>query len=782
MKQQNTYDNLINEFFKALELRDFEQTDETLQKLRGLGSRHDKYRFWANYLAGVLEQEKNNDWAKAEEIFDQVLAEHPPKEIEALIYLSQGIAYQRLGRWPQCLEVSTKSVLLWEALEQPLRKATLYRQIAIACFGGYLAGDFSMEKLDEGRIKCQDALAILQSPSVTSNDIGLYEFDRELYVAMTYEVLGTIENCAGNFQLASEHFGHHLRIAEKRKSQFHIGMASWHLADTLHLSDLSQKNYILSLYDTAIAIFQHMHERLFEFQTLAAKGTLHRKLQMPADAIACYGHSLSLLENIRHNISSELGRRDFFAKVVKIHDNAILAESALGNSVAAFRNAELARSRTFADALNDPNNRVSGSRVVSTLSLSLQEQVPADCILLEFHCLGLLKPSGGQTSERQAVIDVLYPGARTLLFVVTNESVRVIDLEIDPNDLIQADLDKPVEEYYLTSQIRQALYQKLIAPAAHLLQNKRRLYIIPHGPLHYVPFHALIAPDGDTLLRADGPEIVYAPSATILFREMTPPAPVPGVCLAVGYNGDEGWQLRFAEDEAAHIAHMARGQALVGATSKKAALYAQAPNFQALHFSCHGEFDPDSPLDSRLHIGPNETLTGQEIMDNLRLNCNLVTLSACESGLSRVQRGDELYGLIRAFMYAGAPAIIATLWRVDERSTLIFAQKFYEMVQQELPYATALKAAQLYLRNLTRREAMQILSTHMADDESEDALVLADKYLKGLAPVAESTQSEFIDAASSANADDDEKIFAAPRYWAPFVLIGDPHIRRRAEQ
>ncbi|MEZ4660856.1 MAG: CHAT domain-containing protein [Caldilineaceae bacterium] len=385
-------------------------------------------------------------------------------------------------------------------------------------------------------------------------------------------------------------------------------------------------------------------------------------------------------------------------------------------------------------------------------------------------------------TEQQAANNVLYPTPKTLLIAITKGDISVFDLELSPNTLLSSNLDQPVEQIFLPAQIRQALYQKLIAPAAHLLQNKRRLYIIPHGPLHYVPFHALIAPDGDTLLCEDGPEIVYAPSATILFREMTPPPLVPGTCLAVGYNGDEGWQLRFAEDEAAHIAHMAGGQSLVGEMIKKAALYKQAPNFQALHFSCHGEFDPDSPLDSRLHIGPNETLTGQEIMDNLHLNCNLVTLSACESGLSRVQRGDELYGLIRAFMYAGAPAIIATLWRVDERSTLIFAQKFYALIQQDVSYATALKAAQLYLRNLTRREAMAILAAHMDDDESEDALLLADKYLKGLAPVVESTEAETASDASSTSRDDDEKIFADPRYWAPFVLIGDPHIQRQAEQ
>src|SRR5262249_47138860 len=146
-----------------------------------------------------------------------------------------------------------------------------------------------------------------------------------------------------------------------------------------------------------------------------------------------------------------------------------------------------------------------------------------------------------------------------------------------------------------------------------------------------------------------------------------------------------------------------------GPALKKATLYQQAPACRLLHFSCHGEFDSVSPLESALHIASTETLTGQEIIDNLHLNCDLVTLSACESGLSIVQRGDELYGLIRAFMYAGAPALIATLWRVDERSTLIFAEKFYQSFLAGASYAAALKEAQLFLKNLTRSEALTIL-------------------------------------------------------------------------
>ena len=86
------------------------------------------------------------------------------------------------------------------------------------------------------------------------------------------------------------------------------------------------------------------------------------------------------------------------------------------------------------------------------------------------------------------------------------------------------------------------------------------------------------------------------------------------------------------------------------------------------------------------------------MLDGLRLRCELVTLSACESGLSTVRRGDELMGLVRAFMLAGAPAVVATLWRVDERSTRLLMERFYRDLSSGADPATALHRAQIYLR------------------------------------------------------------------------------------
>jgi CHAT domain-containing protein len=134
-----------------------------------------------------------------------------------------------------------------------------------------------------------------------------------------------------------------------------------------------------------------------------------------------------------------------------------------------------------------------------------------------------------------------------------------------------------------------------------------------------------------------------------------------------------------------------------------------------------------------------------------------------------------LYGLIRAFMYAGAPAIIAMLWRVDERSTLIFAEKFYQSVQQGSSYPAAFKEAQLYLKRLTRKAAADILTRHRTDagvDLPGGSSIPAGKYRQSAnTPHSHTGISDKRLLGETEN----DAIFADPKYWAPFVLIGDPY-------
>ena len=130
------------------------------------------------------------------------------------------------------------------------------------------------------------------------------------------------------------------------------------------------------------------------------------------------------------------------------------------------------------------------------------------------------------------------------------------------------------------------------------------------------------------------------------------------------------------------------------------------------HFSCHGYYNPDYPLASGLvlqpdgdgaeEVGVGRLLTARQVME-MRLRAELICLSACESGSSKVAEGDELLGLIRALLHAGASSIVASLWRVDAATTRDFMVAFYRRLREQylasrtIDKADALRQAQLQL-------------------------------------------------------------------------------------
>jgi len=103
-------------------------------------------------------------------------------------------------------------------------------------------------------------------------------------------------------------------------------------------------------------------------------------------------------------------------------------------------------------------------------------------------------------------------------------------------------------------------------------------------------------------------------------------------------------------------------------------------NFRYLHFATHGEFDEEEPLASRLILGPDDSndgsLTVGEIYD-LELDADLVTLSACETGIGQIANGDDVVGLTRGFLYAGSRAVVASLWPVSDQATERLMREFY---------------------------------------------------------------------------------------------------------
>lgn len=249
------------------------------------------------------------------------------------------------------------------------------------------------------------------------------------------------------------------------------------------------------------------------------------------------------------------------------------------------------------------------------------------------------------------------------------------------------------------------LYQGLLTPLESEIRQARRLVIVPHNALHYMPFQALY--DGEAYL-CERQEISYIPGANVL-RYCQPSAP-PAIgdtpssncnLLAIGHSFQG--RLPFTVQEAEMIAGMWHGEALLEDRATVGELRRRALDCRILHLAAHGDFRPDNPLFSGLALADG-WLTTLDIF-NLRLSSALVTLSACQSGRSVVGGGDELLGLMRSFLAAGASALVSTLWAVEDRSTAQLMSTFYNYLSQGQRKGAALRQAQLDLMHDTQESA-----------------------------------------------------------------------------
>ena len=189
------------------------------------------------------------------------------------------------------------------------------------------------------------------------------------------------------------------------------------------------------------------------------------------------------------------------------------------------------------------------------------------------------------------------------------------------------------------------------------------------------------------------------PAATVLtfLKDRTGPKDRGMLIMANPDLGDPRYDLKYAQAEAVAIAGLIPKTTLLLRNDAKAAVMTSAGGqFGRIHIAAHGVFDPDDPLDSALLLagdGGGLGLLKAANLYDLNLAADLVTLSACETGLGKITRGDDVVGFTRGFLYAGAGSIIATLWQVDDRATMELMVAFYTKLLK------APRAAQLEVRN-----------------------------------------------------------------------------------
>jgi CHAT domain-containing protein/tetratricopeptide (TPR) repeat protein len=233
------------------------------------------------------------------------------------------------------------------------------------------------------------------------------------------------------------------------------------------------------------------------------------------------------------------------------------------------------------------------------------------------------------------------------------------------------------------------LYNQLVAPLRASLQAQH-LIIVPHGPLHFLPFHALR--NGDEYL-SDSYTVSYAPSAT-LFASCQKKITANHGSLVFG----------IPDEHTAHIGKEAESVAALlpcpelclGESANSGVLRERGPEVNFLHIATHGVYRQDNPMFSAIRLGDGY-LNLYDLYD-LRLNAKLVTLSGCATGMNFVAAGDELLGLQRGLFYAGASSLLLSLWDVNDQRTAELMQVFYRSYIQTGDMAGSLQIAMHTLR------------------------------------------------------------------------------------
>ena len=301
-------------------------------------------------------------------------------------------------------------------------------------------------------------------------------------------------------------------------------------------------------------------------------------------------------------------------------------------------------------------------------------------------------------NEDTVLIEFYNDGACLWAFCLDRKKVRVhqLPLTIDGLHLLLGQLQTNMAgALQITSQdpgsrnltrlgqrILQRLYSSLIEPLAQNLLERQRLVIVPYGALHYLPFHLLY--DGSRYL-IENYEVVVLPAAGLV--TLTGPSRGNGA-LVLAHTRDG--RLPQTTVEAQIVNKLFGGTLLTEERANRTAMQTQP--VKILHIAAHGEHRLDQPDLSYLQLADGQLYADDMFQQDL--SYELVTLSACETGRANVAASDELIGLGRGFLYAGAGALLVSLWRVEDISTLKFMEKMYESLSAGASKAAALRQAQ----------------------------------------------------------------------------------------
>ncbi|MBV9280131.1 MAG: CHAT domain-containing protein [Chloroflexi bacterium] len=763
---------------------------------------------------GIMANELTRDWGAAEAHFHQVL-EHPQVEpsLRSRAMMALGLVDRYQGRYHAALHNLEECCRVAEAAGDFALLAKALRNRGIACTEGWMKGQLPRSALD-------DALACHLRSKDISQRCGETELGARAWnnIGAVYKEMGRLDEALAAYRSAlalappAQRYVRNAithNIAEVEELQGH-----WAEAQAAYGEVLATYREIAGDYEVAGALLN--------------LGSVQERRGLTDAAMVSYQEAVAAVESIRARLKAEEARAGFLGTRLAPYERLIaLSCSRPGGEGLAFDMVERAKARAFIELL--AGRPLRPPRAVPKRLLRREQSLrgglshlyrmgpPARSADPVSRRIGALETELEDVYRQMRRLDAQYAGCRTVdplplaevhrrlppgatlleyfgtgdeigCFVINRATAgarmlpgagQAVRRHLALGD--SASMDSPAGDG--RGMEADDLYGALLAPIDGLLDGCEQLYIVPHGLLHYVPLHAL--GDGAPLLQRH--RVAYAPSASILLRDREGPAQARRQdCLALGFNGTN---LRFAELEARCVASATGGVAHLGADATAEALYREGPSHRTLHLACHGTFNPQAPLASGLMLADGK-LDAMSILQGLRLSADLVVLSACDTGRAAVLRGDELMGLARSILYAGASAVLVSLWPVDDLATALLMDAFYRARIDQPPgpdgIAEALRQAQLALRAMSIDEALAACERLRAVDTSGDggAAAWADAALASLQAAAGEAVGARCPALAGRGAHLARWIGAArpaprharkpyehPYYWAAFSLI-----------
>jgi CHAT domain-containing protein len=493
----------------------------------------------------------------------------------------------------------------------------------------------------------------------------------------TYTILGEYREALDAYQQAYDLWSAIGDLANTARVRQYLGQV---------LAILGDQEAALAAYDEALTLQRSIGDRAGEAATLSVMGVLYEATGDNARALNYGLEAVDVLESIYGELKVESLQTAFAAGTAPVYHFVVRKFLVQDNGAEAFLYAERSRARTLLTLLG--NGRINPKGSEKSELIEREVELRGEIVELERQLRDLW--GSPFTNERGSAL------AQVRQELEIRREVESLRAQMKTGLLLPDAWQKPA----------QTLYQWLIGPVEAYLpaanvDSPPALAVIPHEVLHYLPFGLLHAPDTDpsTALLLDGYTLSYAPSVSSLQYVLARHEAEDASLISFASPRAPGAPyLAYAEREANSVAALYRSQPLIDAAATESQFKQRAGDYGLIHVAAHSDYNAQNPLFSAILLTPDAAEDGRlethEIFNLALAQTNLVVLSACETHLGQLSSGDELVGLERAFLRAGASTLLSTLWPVDDVATAYFMEAFYTHLRQDMPKADALRLAQ----------------------------------------------------------------------------------------